>query len=70
VLVDWFCSTSAILEYLLASYVFLLSTVIFVDSHNSLNTREGSTDPVPISADDEGTLGLLYCLFGYPVQLC
>ncbi|KAM0908789.1 hypothetical protein ACQ4PT_015222 [Festuca glaucescens] len=24
------------------------------DSHNSLNTREGSTDPVPISADDEG----------------
>lgn len=24
------------------------------DSHNTLNTREGSTDPVPISADDEG----------------
>ncbi|CAM0910846.1 unnamed protein product [Alopecurus aequalis] len=24
------------------------------DSHNTLNTREGSSDPVPISADDEG----------------
>uniref|UniRef100_A0ACD5ZZT7 Uncharacterized protein n=1 Tax=Avena sativa TaxID=4498 RepID=A0ACD5ZZT7_AVESA len=24
------------------------------DSHDTLNTREGSTDPVPISADDEG----------------